>query len=395
MPSDSVNAAEATFEAARALRPAIQEAAEEIERERRLPARIVDAMRRAGIYRMAMPRVWGGPELDPIAQLRVLEELAYADGSVGWCAMINIDGGYMSAFLEQQVAREMFSDLDAPTGASILSVGKAEPVRGGYRVSGRWAFVSGCHSCKWIVVSCAIEEGGVAKTRPDGGPVLIICFIRATEGEILDTWYTTGLRGSGSADFTVRDIFVPEEHTCAFPMASRRSGALYACPMLFGYKVGAIPLGIARAAIDRFAASAQRKRVTIGNLTGRNRMLAEEAFVQSAVGRAEAMVGAAKSYIYERMADIWRTLEAGERLAVDQRVRYRLAVIHAHEACLDAVEMLYKSYGGAAVYASGPLDRALRDLQTINQHTINSLKVYETAGRMLLGMELRASDILI
>ncbi|HKV53507.1 MAG TPA: acyl-CoA dehydrogenase family protein [Candidatus Binataceae bacterium] len=395
MPPNSTSEGQATLAAAKALLPQIRAAADEIELGRRLPMTLVNAMREAGIFRMAMPRAWGGPELDAVTQLQVLEALAYADGSVGWCAMINIDGGYMSAFLDQDVAHEMFADLDAPTGASILSVGKAEPVDGGYRVNGRWAFVSGCQHCKWIVVTCAVEENGSPKSRPDGGPVLILCFIPAADGEILDTWHTTGLRGSGSHDFTARAAFVATERTCPFPMTSRRKGALYAFPMLFGYKVGAIPIGIARAAIDRFAEAARRKNVTIGNLTGRNRLLAEEAYVQSSIGRAEALVGAARSYIYERMEDIWRTLEAGQRLAIDQRVRYRLAVINAHQACLEAVEMLYKSYGGAAVYASGPLDRALRDLQTINQHTINSLKVYETAGRMLLGMELRASDILI
>jgi indole-3-acetate monooxygenase len=395
MAVDSENVGEAILDAAEALLPQIRAAADEIERGRRLPEQIVTAMREAGVFRMAMPRAWGGPELDAPSQLRVLEALAYADGSVGWCAMINIDGGYMTAFIDQDIAREMYSDLDSPTGVSVLTPGKAELVRDGYRVSGRWPFVSGCQHCKWIVVGCVVEENGVARTRSNGAPELILCFMPATDGRILDTWYTTGLAGSGSHDFAADNVFVPAERSFPYPTASRREGPLYSFPMLFAYKVAAIPIGIARAAIDRFVEAAPSKKVTMSNLTGRSRLLSEEAHVQAAVGRAEALVGAARSHVYKQMNELWETLSAGRRLAIEQRVRYRLAVINAHEACLHAVELLYKAYGGAAVYNSGPLDRCLRDLQTINQHTFNSLKVYESAGRVLLGMELGSSDVLL
>jgi alkylation response protein AidB-like acyl-CoA dehydrogenase len=395
MAAETDTPASATLAAAQTLMPQIRAAADDIEQARRIPDRIVMALREGGIFRMAMPRAWGGPELDALTQLQVLETLAYADGSVGWCAMINIDGGYFSAFIAQEVAREMYSDLDAPTAVSILTPGRAEIVSDGYPVSGRWPFASGCQHCKWMVVGCVVHEHGVPKARADGVPVIILCFLRMAEGEILDTWHTTGSRGSGSHDFSAQNIFVPAARTCAFPMTSRRTGPLYAFPMLFAYKAGAIPLGIARAAIDRFAEAATHKKVTMSNLTGRSKLLSQESYVQSAVGRAAALVGAARSYVYERMDDIWRTLTAGRRPALEQRLRYRLAVINAHEACLQAVELLYKAYGGAAVYNAGPLDRSLRDLQTINQHTFNSLKVYESAGRVRLGLELDATDVLL
>jgi len=98
---------------------------------------------------MAMPRVWGGPELDPLTQIRVIEALAMADGSVGWCAMIGCDSGYISAFLDQDVARAMYPDLLVATGAAATTTGKARRVSGGYRVDGRFPFVSGCHHCEW------------------------------------------------------------------------------------------------------------------------------------------------------------------------------------------------------------------------------------------------------
>src|SRR5215472_969069 len=157
---DTAFESEAIVEAARALAPQIRAAGEEIEAGRRLPESIVDAMKRAGVFRMTMPREWGGPEADPLTQIRVIEALSYADGSVGWCAMINSDGGYFSAYLGRGVAREMYGGLDAPTGGSLLFTGSAQPVDGGYRVNGRWPFVSGCKHCDWLIFSCNVMEHG-------------------------------------------------------------------------------------------------------------------------------------------------------------------------------------------------------------------------------------------
>src|SRR5712692_2374065 len=142
--------------AARALAPKIREASNEIERERRLTPPIVEAMRRAGIFGMTMPRAWGGPEVDPLMQIRVIEALAEADGSVGWCAMINSDGGYYSAFLEDAVGRAMYRDREAPTASSLIFIGGAEKVDGGYQVKRRWPFLSGCQHSDWIAGTCTV-----------------------------------------------------------------------------------------------------------------------------------------------------------------------------------------------------------------------------------------------
>jgi alkylation response protein AidB-like acyl-CoA dehydrogenase len=386
-----------TLAAAHALAPQIRAAANAIEQGRRLTPAIVQAMKEAGIFRMAHPRAWGGPELSLPDQVRVIEELACADGSVGWCAMINIDGGYLGAFIDQDVAREMYRDLDAPTAASLIFTGRAVKVDGGYRVTGRWPFASGCQHCEWIGLTCALSDNS-------GNPIPdervrqqhLICMLPISSGEILDTWHTTGLRGSGSNDFAASDVFVPAERVSDFPPRQiRRPGPLYAFPMLFSYKLPGITIGIARAAIDSFMELARKKFVTSGMLTGRKTLLCDEPHVQSAVGQAEALVAGARTYIYDRLDDIWKTLVAGNRLTIQQRARYRLAVLQEHANCLTAVELLYKAYGGAAVYASSPLDRALRDLHTINQHTMNSPKIYETAGRVLMGLDPRPGDALL
>ncbi len=379
---------DAVVDAVRALTPEIRAASAEIEASRSLPVSIVEAIKRAGAIRMTMPREWGGPELDPLTQIRVIEALSYADGSVGWCAMINSDGGYFTAYLDPRVGRDMYRDLDAPTGGSLLFTGRAEPVDGGYRINGRWPFVSGCKHCDWLIFSCNVIEHG-APRMANGLPERRFCFVPAAETEVLDTWYTTGLRGSGSHDVALKDAFVPAERTYRFPSPPRRKGALYVYPLMFAYNLPGVTLGIARAAIDSFIEIAPRKQVTMSMLTGKPVMLRDEGYAQTAIARAEALVGSARDYVFARLEEIWQTLLAGDQPTPRQRALYRLAIAHAHAVCIEAIEGLFKSYGGGAVYASSPFDRCLRDLLTINQHTMNSLKIYETAGRVLLGFELR------
>ena len=216
--------------AAIGLREQIREASAEIERGRRLPVAIARAMADAGVFGMAMPRVWGGPELDPLTQFRVIEALAIADGSVGWCAMINCDGGYITAFLDQDVARLMYPDPLVATGAAATTTGQATRVPGGYRVSGRFPFVSGCQHCEWVWLGCIVVENGVPQIDDNGVPETRQCLLRLSQCEILDTWHTTRLRGTGSNDVVVRDEFVEERRSFSFqdPKLVTRCGPLYA-----------------------------------------------------------------------------------------------------------------------------------------------------------------------
>jgi indole-3-acetate monooxygenase len=161
--------------AAIALAPKIHASGDEIERARRIPMAIVEALKDAGVFGMAMPRAWGGAELDPLTQFRVIEALAMADGSVGWCAMINCDGGYITAFLNQEVDRIMYSDLQVGTAAAATPTGEAQLVPGGYRVSGRFPFASGCQHCEWVWLGCVVAENGQQRLDGNGAgnsPVL-------------------------------------------------------------------------------------------------------------------------------------------------------------------------------------------------------------------------------
>jgi alkylation response protein AidB-like acyl-CoA dehydrogenase len=349
-------------------------------------------MKEAGVFGMAMPRVWGGPELDPLTQFRVIEALAMAEGSVGWCAMIGCDGGYVTAFLDQDVARAMYPDIQVASAAAATTTGKAERVSGGYRVSGRFPFVSGCQHCEWVWLGCIVVEDGVPRVDGNGVPETRQCLARLSQCEILDTWHTTGLRGTGSNDVVLHDVFVGQEHSFGFqdPKLIKRSGPLYAFPFLFVAKGPAPALGIARHAIDAViesAASKPARRYTVGERIEAPKMLRDDVYVQEAVGRAETLLAAARAYYFDVMGDLWTTLVDGRQPSDRQIALFTSAYPHIVGVCVDVVQLVYKAAGGGAVYRKGSLDRCLRDVLTMNQHVVGTLRTYEMAGRLLLGLE--------
>jgi indole-3-acetate monooxygenase len=370
----------------------VRAAGDEAERIRRMPVAIAQAMKDAGVFGMVLPRSWGAPELDPLMQIRIIEALAMADGSTGWCAMIGCDSGYITAFLEDSVARDMYRDISVATAATATATGQATPVRGGYRVSGRFPFSSGCQHSEWVWVGCNVVENGSPRADSKGVPETRTCFIKVSDVEILDTWYTTGLRGTGSHDLTVHDVFVPAERTFSFqdPNLVKRHGPLYDFPYMFIAKGAAPALGIARHAIDVVIENAARKparRMILGEFSEPAKLLRDEVFVQDSVARAEALLGSARAYLFDVIGDVWTTLSDQRRLTPTQQARFLTAYTHVVGSCAEAVQLVYKASGGTAVYQSGALDRCIRDIMTMNQHLMGSLRTYEMAGRLLLGLE--------
>ena len=378
--------------AAVALAPQIRAAADEIERGRQLPKSIVDGLADAGVFGMTMPRVWDGPELDPLMQFRVLETLAMADASVGWCAMINCDGGHITAFLDDDVGRRMYPNLQLATAGAISPTGQAVRVAGGYRVNGRFPFASGCQHCEWAWLGCVVLSNGAPLVDDNGVPETRQCLVRLSQCEILDTWYTTGLRGTGSHDLLVKDVFVEAERTFSFQDKDliKRPGALYAFPFMFVAKLAPVALGTARHALDaliEIATSKAARRYTVGADLEPAKMMRDDVFIQQAVGQADTMLTAARGYLFEVMTDFWRTLVADEPPTPTQLARFSTMHAFVVGTCAEVVQLIFKAAGGAAVYEKGPLDRCLRDVLTMNQHLAGTPRAYERAGRHLLGME--------
>jgi indole-3-acetate monooxygenase len=386
--ADSRDRSIRTLDAVRDLAPKIRAAADEIEQGRRLPLHIVEEMQRAGVFRMAMPRAWGGPELNFLSQMRVIEVLSIADASAGWCAMIGVDGGYVTAYIDQKVAREMYNDIDSVTAITFAPPGKAVKTKDGFIVNGRWPFASGCQHATWLIGHFAIFDGDTPRLGPDSLPETRFGFLPAGECEIIDTWTSNGLRGSGSHDWMVKDCFLPEARTLNLAAPTlHRKGPLYILPNLILYKVAAVVLGIARGAIDDFIELAQNKPITFKSPSALKAMLRDETYVQCTVAQAEAMVSSARGFVFEAIGDMWNTLLTGDFPSFKQRARARLSMVHAGTTCTQAVELLYKAHGGSSVYAGSAINRRLRDIQTATQHTTLSLKTWEVAGRVLLGLE--------
>jgi alkylation response protein AidB-like acyl-CoA dehydrogenase len=237
-----------------------------------------------------------------------------------------------------------------------------------------------------------VDDDGAPLTDGNGVPRSRQCLLRREQCEILDTWHTTGLRGTGSNDVAVRDEFVAEEHGFSFqdPKIVKRSGPLYAFPFMFVAKGSAPALGIARHAIDAFVESAAGKparRYMRGERIEPPKLIRDDVYVQEAIGRAETLLAAARGYFFDVMGGLWATI-LDERQPDDRQLAlFTSAYAHVVGACLEAVQLVYKAAGGTAVYQRGPLDRCLRDIVTMNQHVIGSLRSYEMAGRLLLGLE--------
>jgi indole-3-acetate monooxygenase len=315
-----------------------------------------------------------------------------AEGSVGWCAMIGCDSGYMTAFLDQDVAREMYPDLLVATGGATTTTGEARRVPGGYRVSGRFPFVSGCHHYEWAFLGCIVVEDGAQRVSGNGVPETRQCFLLLSQCEILDTWYTTGLRGTGSNDLAGRDVFVPEEHTFSFqdPQLVKRCGPPYPFPFMFIANAPAVALGIACHAIDaltEIAAKKPARRHTLGERIEAPKVLGDDVYLQDAVGLAETLLTSARAHVFDVIGDLWASLLNGRQPSDRQVALFTTLYPHAVGMCVEVVRIVYKAGGGGAVYQKGPLDRCLRDILTANQHVLAAARTYEMAGRLLLGLE--------
>jgi alkylation response protein AidB-like acyl-CoA dehydrogenase len=265
-------------------------------------------------------------------------------------------------------------------------------VPSGYRVSGRFPFVSGCHHCEWAWLGCTVLVDGARRVDGNGVPETRQCFLRLSQCEILDTWYTTGLCGTGSNDLVVRDVFIPEEHSFSFqdPQLIKRPGPLYAFPFMFIAKGPGTALGIARHARDSLIVSAAGKparRYTLGEGVEAAKLLRDDVYIQDAVGRAETLLTSARAHVFDVVGDLWASLLDGRQPTERQLALFTTLYPHSVGVCADVVQLVYKAAGGSAVYQKGPLDRCLRDVLTANQHVVATTRTYEMAGRLLLGLE--------
>ncbi len=380
-------------QAARALQPELRRCHEDTEREQRLPPALVEQLHAAGFYRMVIPRALGGLQVDPLTYLRVVELLAEGAGSVGWNIANNGIGQLVTLGLPDEGVREIHGQgtPSVIAGTAVQGGGQAVPVAGGYRVSGRWSFGTGCQEASWMLGSFQVLDGGEPRRRPDGASLYWRGVFPRAEAEVVPgTWDVAGLRGTGSFDWTVKDVFLPERRTCphvGMPLDNqwdRWPGITYALPSVcwVGPHHSAVITGIARAGIDALIRLAADKTPR-----GRTGLLCENSQVQDAVGRADAILNAGRIYRSAMIAELWKTVASGAATTLEQRARCRLASTYAADSAREAMDLMYRHGGSTSFKRESRLAECWRDLHVVGQTATVAPEWYPIGGRAYLGMD--------
>jgi alkylation response protein AidB-like acyl-CoA dehydrogenase len=334
---------------------------------RAVPADLMARIKAAGLCQLLLPASLGGLECDPITVVEVIERLARADGSTAWTTMIG-NSTLFFAWLDRDVAHEMLAGQTAFASTSMFApLGRAVPTtRDMLRLSGRWPFNSGCDHAEWNVVGTFVMDGNGPRLRADGQPDWRFAFFPAGFATRHDTWHALGLRGTASHDLEVDGLELPAWHTaaCMFD-GPRHDGPLWRFPMftLLSFLMAGFPLGVARCALDEFAALAPTKRRGTSPTT-----IAEDGHTQYEFGRCEAEVRGARAFVLDAIGDAWNTAVAGDAPSDTQIAELHVATQNAMRAAIEAVDMCFTLAGAGAVYDHHPLQRCFRDLRTARQH---------------------------
>ncbi|MFN4016137.1 MAG: acyl-CoA dehydrogenase family protein [Reyranella sp.] len=378
----------AVISRAEALRPAVEAASNTIEETRRLPPALLDKLHEARLFRLLLPRSSDGIETDPVTFFHVIETIARGDASTAWC-LSQAGGCAMSAaYLDLPVARAIFGD----DPRAVLAWGpgpkvKAVECEGGYRVTGVWAFASGGRHATWLGAHCPIfKADGTPRLDEGGRQQERTMLVRTGDVQWTDIWNTVGLRGTASDQFALDDFFVRADHSITrdFERECRESGPLYRMGAGTCYQVGfaGVACGIARGALDCFLDVARNKVPR-----GLKSPLRDNAVVQSNLAQAEVNLRAARAFLLQSMAGIWKDLSAGNTITVEQRITVRMAATHAIHKAKDAVDFAYNAAGATAIFENHPLERRFRDIHTVTQQLQGRLSHFETVGAWMMGAD--------
>lgn len=353
----------------------------EIARGRRLTPAVEQALRDADLYRMLVPKDLGGAGLGPLQQLDMAERLAFHDASAGWNLAVGPALGYFSGFMPREQAEAMFARQSAAMAGSAAPQGQAVRVAGGYRVTGRFAWASGIDQASGLYGGCILVTDGAPEMLPDGRPRMILAFVPKSAATIHECWDVSGLVATNSTEFSLDDVFVPEERTVSLTLDRLYHQApLFRLPMtVFGFALTGVPLGAARRAVEGLRALALDK-----NSPGRGR-LADNGFAQYALAKAEALIEAGRTNLRHAFGLLWAEAQAGTACRMETRARVRRASVHAAESSLEAVNLCYRAAGGSALFGNAPFEAALRDVNAMCGHVVFQRAMMEDAGRVALG----------
>jgi indole-3-acetate monooxygenase len=365
--------------------PTFQGRAAEAEQLRTMPADLVLRAKQAGLFRLNLPRSLGGYELEPAVTVEIFEEISRADGSAGWTMVIGNSTAFF-AWLEPAVAKELIADQVGFVSTSMWApLGRAAEQPGGFTVSGRWPFNSGCPHATWLQVGVIVTDAGRPRTRACGAPDWRFAFVPARNAVIEDTWQAMGLCGTGSHHLSLSELPVPSERLAApFFEPARHDGPLWRIPLvtLAAMFLAAVPLGIARRALEEFTALA------VGKTRGpAARSIGHDAAVQDQLARAEGALASARCFLFDTIATVWDTACRGDEPSLPQRAAVLLAANQVVRAATEAVDRVFRLAGADAVFASHPLQRCLRDIHAAGQHILFSSGRDQAFAKVRLGID--------
>ena len=373
------------LDAARKLVPMIRSCADQIEADRELPRALFEALADAGLFQLALPRALGGAEIDLPTYVQVLEEIGKADASTGWivnqCAIF----ATYAARMPRDIARSIWIDTPRSIVANTpLPTAEAIVVPGGYRVTGRQGFSTGCRHAAWLAARAQVLENGQLRLK-DGQPEQRYLFVPAAEAELLDTWHVKGMRGTGTYHFAVRDVFVPAERTVLQADAPLlETGPLFQIPrtLLFGSGDAAVALGLTRSCLAAFIELAGAKTPRAMQAT-----LRDQPLVQAAVGQGEAHLRSGWAFLNQAVRELWTEATSTGATTQEQRAILRLAATHAIRLAVQVVDTLYNAAGVTAIYEGNLMQRLFQDIHVISQHLQARQSHYELVGQHWLGLK--------
>ena len=381
MPDDTID----VLAAVRDLAPSISARSAEIESERRLPLDLLDQLIAAGCFRMLTPRSHGGLEVDLLLSMEIIETIAAADGATGWTVMIGSESPMLLALLPRSRFDQIYANTpDVIVGGGFAPRGQAAAGAGGYLVSGRWDFASGCQHTRWLFGNCVVTEDGQPRAGllPGSREIRAMLF-RSDQARIIDTWEVSGLRGTGSHDIEVKNLRVPTDDSLDIFMGqSCVPGALYKAPVVsFALHIGAVGVGIARHALADIIALVQtnKKRLYAGSA------IADSPLFYHQLAQAETSLRAVRELLMAESRAVWQSSLVGRSPTPSETARVVGSVAWAAQTAASIVDTCYTAGGGTAPYNSSSLQRHLRDIHTLTQHAAVNEAMLARAGAFLIG----------
>lgn len=371
------------LDAASALHDQIRAAVPRMQTERKVPIEIVDGMRAAGVFDMALPKSMGGPELDVVEQFDVFETLTIADASVGWCAMIGADSGYYPGFLDDEAFGRLYSVRNLVTAGKAAPAGVAQPCDGGWRITGRWDFGSGStHADRFVGGVFLQDEHGEMLEGTHGLPAFRVAYLPSDQVVVHDTWDTVGLRATASNDYEIVDAVVPENWLFDMMSPMVREDPIYRLPSWFLYKVAGVLTGLARRSLDEAIAAATDKTLFPEMI-----QLIDRPGTQETIAHNEAAARSARSFLREELVRVWDLCLDDGDLSHASIAPLRLAMVNASQVAVDVSRAMFDLLTTTSIKSESVHAHLVADAAVANTHIATGPRTWAPLGARLTGRE--------